>query len=1125
MPAAPAAALPNGGEVAVRVLTFLSVDLVGSTEILARLGESRADVVRRSYASILEAAASATGGELRMRGDHAVMAFESPSQAVECAVAIQRACERHNGRAAERLDARIGLQAGESPEGEQRLAHDEQVGGPLFEARRLGESALGGQILVSSLVQALAAPHCTCSFSPVGLLELRGVSSPVAAAEILYEHAAHARLPLPPELSVVSAARSAFVGRAPERARLARAWARAEGGERQLAFIAGEPGIGKSRLASELALDVYDGGAVVLWGRCPEEALAPYQPFVQALRHYVATCDPDELRGRGAMHAAPLARLLPELALRVPSVGAVTDVEPETERLRLFEASAALLAHVAAETPLLLVLDDLQWADQGTLLLLRTLVLDPRPAAMLVLGTFRDSEVPRTHPLAQLHADVLRDRTVERVELDGLDETEAAGLVASLLGWEPPYEVATTLRGETEGNPFFLEEVVRHLEELGAASDPDELRHACAALAELGVPRRVKELVERRVQGLWPAAAEALRVGSVLGAEFRLDQLAAVLEETEKRVVALLDEAVDARLIVELPGRVGEYGFSHALIQQALYDDQSLNRRAVLHARIAETIEVLRPDAAELAHHFSLAGDRSLSKVVAYGRAAGERALALLAYEDAAREFGRALAALERSDTHESSERAELLVLLGSSQRRAGETEAAEAAFEEAAALAGRARAATTLAHAALGLGGGTGFGGVWTKFARVDTVLVRFLEQALAAIPESDRLLRVQLLGKLAQALYWGDDQARAQSLALSEQALELAQPLGDSIALAHALDARHVALWQPENLEELRSLAEQMLRVGGQVGDREIQVQAYAWLITDVLESGPLEALDRHLEARARLADELRQPYHLWFTEATRAMRAHLAGRFAEMAEAIEAAWLYGQTAHRETAQAVHAVQRSLFEHETGRSPELVALLEQLAAASPLPAVKALLASAYADVDREADALAQLEHFSCQDFAAVRRDCVWSSTLCFLSEVVARFEARDHAPALYRLLLPFADRNCVGGGAIMTIGPVSRFLGMLARVNGDYERALQHLRHALTRSRALASAPLVARTQLEEAKVLLARGADGDQARAGAFLAEARAAALELGMQPLVREADAVESSARPDSVLAGA
>ncbi|MGZ4400443.1 MAG: ATP-binding protein, partial [Gaiellaceae bacterium] len=984
----------------------------------------------------------------------------------------------------------------------------------------------GGQILVSSLVQTLAARHSPFSFSPVGLVELRGLPEPVSALEVVYERASREQLPLPPELAAAPAGRSSFVGRSGERERLASVWRLAEAGERQLTFVSGEPGIGKSRLSAEFAAGVYGDGGVVLWGRCFEEALAPYQPFVQALRHYVTTCDPDELHGTGATQLAPLVRLLPELGQRaaVPPDEEAGEIEAETERYRLFEAIAVMLARIAADTSLLLVLDDLQWADQGTLLLLRNLVFDARPASLLVLGTYRDSEVSRSHPLAQLQADVLRERPVELIELGGLDEHESAMLVDALLGWRLPSDVARTLRSETEGNPFFLEEVVRHLEELGVVSDPDRLRRVRTTVDALGVPRRVRELIARRVQRLSRGALEALRVASVIGSEFRLDLLAAVLDEDEVQAVALLDEAIEARLLFELPTRIGEYGFTHALIQQALYEEQTANRRAALHRRIAETIEALHPQAAlapdplypqaaaALAHHFSLAGTRSLAKVVGYGRAAGDQALALLAYEDAAREFARALEALARTAPDAQGERAELLVLLGAARSRAGDAEAAEAAFEAAAEIATRIGAAKTLAHAALGYGGGTGFGGVWTKFARVDAVLVGFLEEALALVSEDEARLRAQLLGRLAQALYWGSTEERQRSLTLSEEALELARALADPVALAYALDSRHVALWEPDNLEELSPLADEMLRLGEQIGDREIQLQAYAWLITDALERAPLEIVDRYVEAHARLARELGQPYHLWYTEVARAMRAHLAGRFAEMSELVERALRHGQTTHAETAQAVYTIQLLHLKLKTGGLEEVISPLELIAAQSPLPAIHSVLALAYAGAGRRADALAQVELFAADDFASIRRDCAWSSTVCFLSYVVAAFDAREYAPQLYRLLLPFADLNGVAGGAILCLGPVSRYLGMLARVNGDYEQALQHLRHALARSGSLGSEPLVARTQLEKAKVLLARDADGDRARAQELLVEVTAATERLGMAQLARDAAAV-------------
>jgi tetratricopeptide (TPR) repeat protein len=1061
---------------------------------------------------VLRSATTASGGrELTASGDGVLACFDCPSDAVGCAVALQRAFERHNGRGDGRLDVRIGVQVGETSESDEQVVREAALGGAAVEARTLCELALGGQILVSQLVASLARTCDGCSFSPVGLLRLRALQEAVPGFEVVYERSVRRQVPLPSELAARPVGPGLFVGRNGERERLRRVWRRAVQGERQLALVAGEPGIGKTRLAAELACELHCEDAVVLWGRSFEEALVPYQPFVQALRHYVTSCDPDELRSRLPPDAAPLARLLPELALRSPEAVRGAGGEDEGERYRLFEAIASLLSQIAADAPLLLVLDDMQWADQGTLLLLKSIALDPRPAPLLVLATYRDSEVARSHALACVLADVGRDREVELIELGGLADAEVATLGDALLGFGIPAETAHSLWSETRGNPFFLEEVVRQLAELGGTADPEHFRAARATIAGLGVPRRVKELVVRRLERLPPPALRALSVASVVGTEFPLDLLAHVLEEREEQLVSLLDAAVEARLLVESPARIGDYEFSHALIQQALYEEQTANRRAALHARIGEALELLHPEAAAaLAHHFSAAGPRSVEKVVTYGRAAGVQALELLAYEDAAREFTRVLAALQTVTPHDLGSRAELLVLLGAAQSRAGDATEASASFAEAAGIARQVGAATTLARAALGYGGGAGFGGVWTKLAQVDETLVGFLEDALATVPAEDLQLRIRLLSRLAEALYWAPDGTRM--LALSEQALALARELGDPAALAHALDGRHVALWEPANLEELRQIAEEMLQLGEQAGDLELQLEAYAWLITDALESDPIDVVDRYIAAHARLAEELRQPYHLWYTEVTRAMRAHLDGRFDETAPRIEKAWGHGQTAHAATARQTSLVQQTLLKLNTGELDELVDGLEQAATESPLPAWQAVLALAYAGVDRREEALALVEAFAENGFAGVRRDCVWTTTLGLLARVVGRFDAREYAPPLYRLLLPYADRNCVAGGAILCLGPISRFLGMLARVAGDHERALQHLRQALARSRALGSRSLIARTQFEIAQTLLARGADGDAERADELLQEVEAAAGEVGMPRFAEEVQAL-------------
>jgi class 3 adenylate cyclase/tetratricopeptide (TPR) repeat protein len=1095
-----------------RLEAFLYAELAEGSDTLARLGEARADEARRTSSRILRETVAAAGGrEVRPVPDGLLAAFATSSDAITSAVALRRACDRHNAHASDPLHLRVGIHVGETAA--EGVGDGEAAPGPALQARALCRAATGGQILVSGVAHALAASRISTPFERAGLLKLPGVPEPVPSFEVRCERAPALRLPLPPEAADGAARRTDFVGRGSELQRLRAIWDAAASGERRVAFVSGEPGIGKTRLAAELAREAHSRGGAVLWGRCFEEALVPYQPFVQALRHVVAHEDPHELRLQLGRHAGPLTRFVPEIASALAYSPPEGPDDPESERYRLFLGVSSFVSELAATAPVLLVLDDLQWADRATLLLLEHLARDPTPAPVLVLATYRDTEVGPAHPLTQARADIARDRFVERIDLQGLVEEEVGALVGSLVGWAPPSELARRLQSGTAGNPFFLQEVAGNLEELRLVSAADRPPATKVTVDRLAVSSRVRELVARRIQRLSGAAHDALSTASVAGTEFDLDVLAAVLGVSSDDLIEAMDEAVSARLLVETD-RLGRYGFAHTLIQQALYDAQTVNRRASLHYRVGQAIEELHaedPSAylAGIAHHYGAAGPRAADKVLRYCPPAGERALELVAYEDAVHYFSSALAAHATLRPGDEPARADLLVRLGTAQTRAGDAEAARASFREAAEVAKRNGEGDTLARAALGYGGGAGFGGVWITFGGVDDVLIELLEDALPTCPE-DGPLRVRLLGRLAQALYWQPGRARSRDL--SEEALASARRLGDPEAVAYALDSRHVALWGPNDLDERRRVAEEMLALGEELDDCDIRLEAYAWLITDVLEEGDLDAVDRYIEAHARAAEELRQPYHLWYTQVVRAMRAYMDGRYADTERLAAEALAYGRHAHAENAQQTYNAQLLFLMRELGRLDESVAMLEEYVAASPLSNWHVALALTYAELDRPEDALAQIEDFAAERFDGVPRDCLWTATLAILAQVVGKLDATEHAAPLLELLEPFAERTCVVAGAIFCFGPISRLLGTLARVAGDPERACRYLDDALARSRELASPPLVARTQLETAKALLARGRPGDDDEAARRVAEAAEIARTLGMATVGRDIVAV-------------
>jgi class 3 adenylate cyclase len=426
--------------------TILFTDLVGSTDLRARVGEERAEAHRRAHHGLLGQAITANRGTLHDDlGDGIMASFPGAADAVAAAVAIQQAITAEGRRAdATAVAVRIGISAGDVA-----WEADHPHGMPLVEAARLCAKAEGGQILVSDIVRVLARGRGGHTFAPVGELALKGLPEPVTACAVAWEPLAPG-VPLPPRLG--TRAPVAMVGRRRELDDLALAWAKAKDGQRQVLLVSGEPGIGKTRLASEAARALHAEGATVLLGTCDEDASLPYGPFVEALRHYVAHAPDEVLRAHVGEHRGELGRLIPELGRRVADLPAPQVAEAETERYMLFDAVAGLLSAASQHAPVVLVLDDLHWARAPELLLLKHLVRSTMPLRLLVLGTYRDSDLTRAHPLTAALADLRREAGVERLALHGLDEAGVVALVTAAAGHEltePGLVLARAIHRET----------------------------------------------------------------------------------------------------------------------------------------------------------------------------------------------------------------------------------------------------------------------------------------------------------------------------------------------------------------------------------------------------------------------------------------------------------------------------------------------------------------------------------------------------------------------------------------------------------------------------------------------------------------------------------------------------
>ncbi len=826
-PPVPAAAV----ERRTGTVTLLFTDQVGSTETLQRLGDEEGERLRRAHFGLLREAAAMHGGEeVKNLGDGLMVAFVSAVDAVACAITIQQAVHRAGASGELAFAVRIGLNVGEPIRDE-----GDYFGTPVVIAKRLCDAGAPGQILASELVHALIGTRGGFTYRELQPVALKGVADPVPACEVIWEPSTEQRIPLPPLLAGED--RGTFVGRSDAAAALEAAWAAVRERGFRAVVLAGEPGIGKTRLVKEFARTAHERGATVLAGSCHEETLVPYQPFVEALRHYIACCPPAELAVQVTPRRTQLVAIVPELedtrTAYVPG-----ELDAEQERFRLFEAVSSLLAEAAHLRPLVLLLDDLQWADKPSLLLLRHLARSAKDAPLMVLGTYRPVEVSDEHPLAETLAELRRSRAVERLSLPGLGEAEVAELIASRASQEAPRGFVRRVADHSEGNPFFIEEL---LHDLGAEADWD----ATAG----GVPDSVRDLLLRRLRGLGDDCRQALSVAAVAGRDFELDVLERVLEHPRDRLIDLVDEAIDSDVLVEPAQPVGWLSFSHALFRETIYEQLSATRKAAIHGRIAAAIEEApteRPDAraGTLAYHYRAAGE--LRKAFDYYRraaAVAERAHAqetVLENLEGAIVAGEMLgmtAAAEESIRDLYRARAWTLHLLGEPDRALADL---EHALESARAASDRATEMHV--HNALGM-----------HWHVLDPQASRRCHEEALRIAEElgDESGQVSALNRLSLVL--ANELEFAEAVELGERALEIARRTGDDLAVSRAMDSLKFAALQLGDLKRLEELCTELERAQRKRGD--------LWYLQFTLCEScyvPLERCDWQ-EAEHRIAEAL--------------------------------------------------------------------------------------------------------------------------------------------------------------------------------------------------------------------------------------------------------------------------
>jgi predicted ATPase/class 3 adenylate cyclase len=843
--------LPEG------TVTVLSTDLVGSTLLNQRLGDTAATAVERELAGLAqEQVEKQRGVVIKDTGDGLMVAFQSARRAVACAQEIQRAIARRNRQRPDTaVQLRVGLHTGEV------LTEDGGLHGEtLIIAKRIETVAPAGGIFASDTVHGVLGT-ARGELHDRGEFALKGIDAPWHLWEVPWATAEACGV-------LAGRERTPLVGRDHERTRLLQAVERARAGNGTLILIGGEAGVGKSRLVEEAGAAARRLGLTVLTGHCVDQQGAPpYLPTIEHLEEAARQGSAETFRQALGENAPEIAKLMPELRLRYADIPEPVSLPPEQERRYLLHGIAEFVERNARATPLMLVFEDLQWADESTLLLVRLLAQRVAQIPVLAVGTYRDTDLKAGCPLAAVLPELLRQRLAEDILLGRLSEEGVASLLAGRAGSQPPAQLVALIYAETEGNPFFVEEVFRHLHEAGKLFDAGGRWRSGVQIADTDVPRSVGLVIGQRLERVSDDCRRILTIAALAGKAFRFDVLAGFQGVDEDDLLDALEEAAGAALITDVStGREARYAFVHEQIRQTLLSLLSTARRQRLHLRMADALEALygrdaEAHAPDIAYHLYQAGAAAdgSARTVRWLVCAAERALDALAFEDALRHLDAARTVLPKNDAEGA---VRVLRLRARALRGLARIDDALGAFADALALApsGSERDAVLQARARLKLDLFRG------REAIAD--LEPLLDRARAA---GDRAREVELLLMRSRGLYilaLDEPKAHADEMRASyEAAYALAKEIGDKRAMCQALIPTNwfVDYWQVYREQALRNNAE-ATALATELGDEELRIEAVSAQLR-LLAPGeahePMMRVRQQLEARR---DPLRLKEHLF-------------------------------------------------------------------------------------------------------------------------------------------------------------------------------------------------------------------------------------------------------------------
>jgi DNA-binding SARP family transcriptional activator len=889
--------------------------------------------------------------------------------------------------------------------------------------------------------------------------------------------------PVPLPGPAVRAGHGEFVGREGQLTTLHRLWTRVlTSRQSHLALLIGEAGAGKSRLAGRFAAEVHEAGAVVLWGRATAEAIVPFEPMVEAIRTALRTVSP-EARRRVAADRGHLSVLLPELEQLVPEARGYVP-QPAVERYLLFEAVSEVLRTESANFPLLVVLDDLHWADPPSLKLIEHVLRHEHSGRVLVLGAARVPSDSPTPELERLTIDLGRDQLLTRVRVNGLGTADVSALLQAK---GHATGLASDLRTATGGNAFFVTELIRHTE---GATIPAE------------VPDSIRAMVGTRLDRLDPTVTQVLNLTAVAGTAATLPVLEAASGFDGDRLLDAADAALAAGLLVE--DGAGRLAMPHALIGQAVLSRLGRTRRLDLHRRIADALEresELHSSPATLAYHLVEAGpltDRA--RQISAALAAGQHALDVGAYEDATAWCERVDALV--ADHADASARAEAAILRSDTARARGDREVAVSAALEAAELARATSQPMLIARAAEGWMASLSAVG-FDMGQPADPALVALLEEAIATLPDEERQHHVRLRSMLVSVLVASWDHRRRERLAT--EALDIAKDDGRPELVASALLARRLASWRLDDLDERADDVLVAVDEARRAGNVHLELTAALFAMSDLLEQGCVEEHLQLLERFRARATALHQPLYLTYALFIEAGHRLATGDVAEAERLADEGLALGRKSHGANAEIVHGGLRFLVAQHRGVLASTLTDSERMAKLHPrLRMWKVAMLGALIDAGRRDDARQILASFVDAHVLKLRDNQIFLPAACALAQAAADLDDSERAGVLHRALEPYAERLAVSGLGGISVGPVSRYAGIAAHTAGDLDAAERLLTAAVDDTVRYGMRAYEARARADLGRVLAARPETSAQGEDQLRRAGELAAELDLVLPP---------------------